>query len=209
MLNTQQFVACLAGLCIVVYVTFLVCRLPKRPTPRRRRNRMDLENFETPLVGPSVGGPAPANLDMQSIVDFSDVTVSAERRKDYRDLLADAERVQTVEQRFAAAKRKNEEHGMQSHIMPTKKRREVIENLARRPFCGRRTRSWRTQFSDPLRGDVVPKQSNKNWNMMRLGRSDPSKDLHPGALGPVSGMDGRWLAEEDVPENTFDFITNE
>lgn len=78
-----------------------------------------------------------------------------------------------------------------------------MEALVRRPYCGRRTRSWRQEFGDTLRGDVIPKEKEGDWNMMRLGRSNPNSDLHPGALGALSGQ-GRWNSVESVPENVFD-----
>ena len=88
--------------------------------------------------------------------------------------------------------------------MPLAQRRRVVESLVRRPYCGRRTRSWRTEFSDSLRGDVVPRNVTSNLGIMRVGRSDPLKDLHPGALGQMSGLAGQWVSEENIPDNAFD-----
>jgi hypothetical protein len=58
--------------------------------------------------------------------------------------------------------------------------------------------------SDSLRGDVIPKNLDSSLGMMRIGRSDPSLDLHPGALGPMSGKAGAWVSEEAIPDNAFD-----
>ena len=143
---------------------------------------------------------------LQSAIDFSDITVSDESRTQLQNIRENARQIQTVDERFQAAKRKTEEYGMRQGIMPNKQRREKIEALVRRPFCGRRTRSWRTEFSDTLRGDVIPKQRNNDLGMMRLGRSDPTKDLHAGALGQVSGLNGRWVSTENIPDNLFDDV---
>ena len=88
-------------------------------------------------------------------------------------------------------------------VTTNKKRRQQIEALLRRPFCGRRARSWRTEFSDIMRGDVIPKNS-AQMGIMRMGHNDPTIDLHPGALGPLSGMSGQWVSEENIPDNMFD-----
>lgn len=197
MWSGQQFWVALLALLLLLYVVFLLCRTrdedddPDEDEDERRAQR---EPF-----APATAAP----YDLQAAIDFSDVTTTPEQRAELAELQRNARQIQTVDERFEAAKRKPEEHGMHPGIMPLKKRRQVVESLVRRPFCGRRTRSWRTEFSDNLRGDVVPKMLNNNLGIMRVGRSDPSIDLHPGALGQMSGSNGRWLSTQSVPENAF------
>lgn len=146
--------------------------------------------------------------DLQSAIDFSDLTVTDKQRKEYQELQENAKQILTVDERYNAAKRKTEEHKLKPGILPTKKRRELMEALIRRPYCGRRTRSWRTQFSDNIRGDVVPKNKDNSWSMMRVGRSDPTIDLHPGALG-MNSSKGQWVSDENIPENMFDDLNED
>lgn len=161
-----------------------------------------LENEEE-ATGPQIFG-----YDLQAAIDFSDLTVTDQQRTDIQELQENAKQILTADERFNAAKRKNEEHKLKKGIFPAKKKRQLLEALIRRPFCGRRVRSWRTQFSDSLRGDVIPKNKDNSWSMMRIGRSDPMVDLHQGALGPLSST-GRWVSDENVPENTFDDMFEE
>ena len=220
MLTTQQFVICLACSVVIIYLIWFICR---ERAGDDEYGMGDLEPFESTTTPPtsedkgprktaSSGAPPSSSstrmikYDLQNAINFSDVTVSAQQHEELQELQENAKQIQTVDERFEAAKRKSEAHGMHPGIMPNKKRRQLVEALVRRPFCGRRTRSWRTEFSDNLRGDVVPKNLNNELGMMRIGRSDPSIDLHPGALGQVSGINGRWLSTESVPDNAFDDV---
>lgn len=177
-----------------------------------RGNDPQPEPFE---VDPTPAGGAGASADpaiaprpaynLQDAIDFSDVTVSTRERQEWADHVESAKQIQTVNQRFDAAKRRTEEHKLKPGVYTNKKRRELVEAMVRRPYCGRRARAWRTAFSDTMRGDVVPKNlDNGSMGMMRIGRMDPSVDLHPGALGPLSGLSGAWVSEENIPENVFE-----
>lgn len=229
-MNSHQFVLSLACLCAALYVVFFLCRRGLRRGEGGYDD--DAEYFESPAAAaessaspvPEAAEPAEEDvegggdneeeavgipLDLQKAIDFSDITVSETQRAEYQEMKDNAKQIQSVEERFAAAKRKTEEHGLKPGVLPNKKRRELVEALVRRPFCGRRTRSWRTEFSDNLRGDVVPKNTNNSWSMMRIGRTDPSKDLHPGALGTMSGLSGQWVSEKIVPENVFEDVIDD
>jgi hypothetical protein len=37
--------------------------------------------------------------------------------------------------------------------------------------------------------------------MIRARGSNPNVDLHPGSMGFLSGLGGKWLSEEDIPDN--------
>lgn len=109
-----------------------------------------------------------------------------------------------ADERFEKAKRRLPQHSLVSGVYTDQQRRKLQDKISRRPFCTRKTRSWRTQFSDNLRGDVRPLHKN-NWNIMRPQRANYDVDLHQGALGTVSGH-GRWDSDIQVPENYFDDI---
>ena len=85
-------------------------------------------------------------------------------------------------------------------VYSVKQRRKLVENLLRRPFCGRRVRSWRAEYGDFIRGDVQPRGDNASSNLIRSAKNNPLVDLHPGALGPISGLNGAWNSES-VPGN--------
>jgi hypothetical protein len=227
MLTTNQFAVGLLCLCVALYVFYVACRTGRwgdqvresnnRCASRRKYGAEYFNDPAPPTTDPAVpatataappGGGEGASLeyDMQDAVDFSDVTISEKQREELVELRENTKQIQTVDERFTAAKRKTEEHGLKPGVLTNKKRRQLVEALVRRPFCGRRSRSWRTEFSDSLRGDVVPKIRNNTMGMMRMGRSDPSVDLHPGALGPMSGLSGQWVSEENIPDNQFDEV---
>lgn len=212
-MRSAQFVACLLAMFggLGLLYVLLAWGGGRCAAPRRRRPIANTEEyFEAPPAGAAAApaGAAPPSpdggYDLQAAIQFSDVTLSAAQREEFRDVRETAKQIQGVEERFQAAKRSSEEHGMRPEVMPVPQRRKVLEALVRRPYCGRRTRSWRTEFSDSLRGDVVPRNVTNTLGMMRLGRSDPTKDLHPGALGQMSGREGQWLSDESVPDNAFD-----
>jgi hypothetical protein len=139
----------------------------------------------------------------QSALDFSDIGVTEEQRAEMVYTTEQTGHVQSVNERYDAAKRKVAEYKLKPGVYDNKQRRKLVEALLRRPACGRRVRSWRTENSDTLRGDTIPKTVS-SWGLMRLGGSNPAIDLHPGALGALSGMEGRWISEENIPDNTFD-----
>ena len=222
MLTSKQFVAYLLLLIAVLYGLYLLLCVPDDQTdaqeegfepvlappptaddgegrPARRRG-LQVEGFGSEPSAVPTAAPPPS---LQGAIDFSDVTVSEKQRTEWAQQQANAQRIMSVNERFDAAKRKTEEHKLRPGVYTNRKRRQLIEAIVRRPFCGKRSRSWRTAFSDTLRGDVVPKQ-NASWNMMRVGRSDPTVDLHPGALGPLAGKSGLWVSEANVPDNAFD-----
>ena len=158
----------------------------------------------TAMHAPPVTAPDNAELseDLQSAIDFSDIGITEEQRADMLRTTEMGQQVQSVNERYDAAKRKVAEYKLKPGVYDNKQRRRLVEALLRRPACGRRVRSWRTENSDTLRGDVIPKNAS-SWGLMRMGRNNPTVDLHPGALGALSGMEGQWLSEENIPDNTF------
>jgi hypothetical protein len=154
-----------------------------------------------PPDGDCVPPPPPPNLDLQAIIDFSDALVTPEQREEVIAVAEDAGQIQSVNERFDAAKRKLTENRLRPGIHTNKERLKMVNNLLRRSHCSRRVRSWRTENSDILRGDVIPKRTSSSWGMMRAGRSNPDIDLHPGSMGLVSGQGGKWLSEEICPDN--------
>ena len=219
-LTGPQFSAYFILMCVGLYVLHALVRDGRVATANEDDDEEDWdeEGFDGPPADTPSPPPTPVAADattparddqqMQSIIDFSDVTATEAQRKEWRERQENAKQIQSVNERFNAAKRKTNEHSLKPGVMPNKKRRQLVESIVRRPYCGRRSRSWRTAFSDILRGDVVPK-GQSSWNMMRIGRSDPAVDLHPGALGTMSGLSGQWVSDADVPENAFeDFPEN-
>ena len=140
---------------------------------------------------------------IQTAIDFSDLGTTAEKRTDMVESEELGQHAVSVNQRYDAAKRKVAEYKLKPGVYDHKQRRRLVEALLRRPACGRRVRSWRTENSDTLRGDAVPKTVS-SWGLMRMGGSNPAIDLHPGALGTLSGMSGKWLSDENVPDNAID-----
>jgi hypothetical protein len=144
--------------------------------------------------------PPPPHLDLQAIIDFSDALVTPEQREEVLAVAEDAKQIQSVNERFDDAKRKVTENRLRPGVYTNKERHKLVDNLLRRPYCSRRVRSWRTENSDTLRGDVIPKRTS-SWGMLRAGRSNPEIDLHPGSMGLMSGLEGKWLSEEIIPDN--------
>ena len=140
--------------------------------------------------------------NLQDAINFSDVMVSKETRDEANRAEEEKNQIQTIDDRYQAAKRNMVEFKMKKGVYSNKQRRQLVETLLRRPPCGRRVRSWRTENSDFLRGDVRPKSKSGNTNLIRSAKNNPEIDLHPGALGPMAGMQGLWLSE-DLPGNIF------
>lgn len=151
---------------------------------------------DTNRINPQTGTPE----QLQRAINFSDVTVTEEQRREQSMAAADVDQIQTVNERFEASKRKTLQHKVRVGVYTNEQRRKLVETLLRRPHCGRRVRSWRTENSDFLRGDVRPKPQ-RGTNLIRSAKSNPEVDLHPGALGPMSGLSGLWLSEENLPGN--------
>lgn len=147
---------------------------------------------------------AKKNLDEQAAIDFSDVMLDPAERSDAQTAEANRRQIEGINERFEGAKRRaltNQDRGLRVNHTNPKDRWRLVQTLLRRPPCGRRVRSWRTENSDTLRGDVVPNNPS-SWGMMRSARSNPQADLHPGALGQLSGS-GRWNSTELLPENVI------
>lgn len=220
-MHSQQFVAYTILLCLALYILSLMlgegrisasegAGMSDQYDEREDDEYEDDEEGFDPLSSglpqkpsPPAAAETPGSVSLQSVIDFSDVTITEAQRKEWQERQDNARQIQSVNERFDAAKRKTDEYKLKPGILPTKKRRQLVESIIRRPYCGRRTRSWRTEFSDTLRGDVVPKGPS-SWSMMRVGGADPAVDLHPGALGPMSGLSGQWVSDADIPDNTFD-----
>ena len=155
-------------------------------------------------TAPAPTEESPPAIDLQVAMDFSDVTVPEAERSGNAVDTANAEQLQTIDERFKAAKRNIAEHKLKNGVYTSGQRRKLVEALLRRPQRGRRVRSWRTENSDYLRGDVIPKASGQSTNLVRSAKNNPVADLHPGALGPMAGMQGQWLSEENIPGNLFE-----
>lgn len=173
------------------------CR-PPPPSPSVRRRPRCV------TFAPEPFDAAARSDQQQQALLFSDILVTEDLRQQATEARQDAEQIQSVNERFEEAKRNVVEHRLKPGVYSLKKRRKLVENLLRRPFCGRRVRSWRTENSDYLRGDVRPRVNKGSSNLIRSAKSNPEIDLHPGALGPVAGMHGRWTSEENVPANIFE-----
>lgn len=155
-------------------------------------------------TAPAAPAAAPAPPpSVQALLDLSDILVGEDERAAMRCAAENAEQIQDVNERFNAAKRRTVENKLRPGTVNNKERRRIVEALLRRPNCARRVRSWRTENSDTLRGDVIPKNAS-SWGLMKTGRSNPAVDLHPGAMGFMSGLQGQWLSEENIPDNAVD-----
>lgn len=191
------------GVLTILLVSYLVYCLvaPPSPPPRRairKRRRVCVEEgFDGPAATPA---PPPVAVSRQEALDFSDVFVSEEDRQQAAVAVADQSQMQSVNDRFEAAKRKVTEHKLKTGVYTNEQRRKLVDTLLRRPHCTRRVRSWRTENSDILRGDPRPAKSLVSTNVLRSAKGNEQVDLHPGALGPMSGL-GRWLSEENLPGN--------
>lgn len=202
-----------AGLLMALLTAFLVfwyASAPSSHTRRRARRRCPSKFTEEDEEEDAWDGNAPlepyvpqaaAAASKQDVLDFSEVLVTEDQRQETEKGQADAAQIQTINDRFQAAKRRVTENRLEVGVQNTQKRRKVIEQLLRRPNCSRRVRSWRTENSDYLRGDVRPKVRSGSTNLIRSAKNNPDIDLHPGALGPVAGMNGLWLSEENLPGN--------
>lgn len=214
-MKSSHFTAYLLVLCVSLYLVYRLLCNPLPPyddvpeddgegyvdLPLADGTMPPPSSSSTPPPSSAAGTPPPPPL--QDVLDFSDITVTDAQRKEWSERQQNASQMQSVNDRYDAAKRKTDEHKLKKGVMSSARRRRLVESLVRRGNCGHRTRSWRTAFSDTLRGDVIPK-SQSSWSVMRIGRSDPAVDLHPGALGPLSGRSGQWVSDSNIPENAFD-----
>lgn len=199
-----------AAVIIVLYIAYWIQltsynEQPRRPSCRHQQRYPKYAEYfdEEPnnnATSPALPEPPPVNL--QETIDFSDVFVTDKNREELGNATQDKNQIQTINDRFRAAKRNVVEFKMKNGVYTNKERRQLVETLLRRPPCGRRVRSWRTENSDYLRGDVRPKASGST-NLIRSAKNNPDVDLHPGALGPMAGMEGQWLSEENLPGNIF------
>ena len=212
------------GVLILLYIAYWF-RLMDRSDPRVRSCEYQRDpSFWLEKGGPCFRRPQPQwaeyfdedastsnNVDAdavprplpQSFIDFSDIMVTDESKAAAKQLDDDKNGMQTIDDRFQAAKRKVVECRMKNGVYSNKQRRKLVENLLRRPPCGRRVRSWRTENSDYIRGDVRPKGSGDSSNLVRSAKNNPQIDLHPGSLGPMAGLEGQWLSVENLSGNIF------
>jgi hypothetical protein len=204
MKGEQSTITGVLAVLLFLYLLYWYTAWSSAPAPARRcRSRSPEAHRRTPeYFAPEEGQGTPVvSGQEQALLDFSDVLVTDAAREEANAVASDAAQIQTVNQRFAAAKRSVTENKLTTGVYNTKQRRKLVETLLRRPQCARRIRSWRTENSDYLRGDVRPRGTQGSSNLMRSAKSNPEIDLHPGALGPLSGMSGRWLSEEGLPGN--------
>ena len=204
-MNTTPCVV--ASLLLTLFVLSVMCWFASPAPVRRRRCARAAPNpqqrcdpFQEPFEELDTGTPdAPPAL--REVLDFSEVLVTDEERRDTDATNDDIDQIQTIDNRFKSAKRKLTEDRLETGVHNTAKRRKILEQLLRRPHCTRRVRAWRTENSDYLRGDVRPKGQSSSSNLIRSAKNNPDIDLHPGALGPVAGMNGLWLSHENMPDN--------
>lgn len=206
--TVQLFLVCSLCVLVVFYVVRSGRETPRRsvtfahrdPTPCQLEDDeedYDVEYFEAdPEVDTLVAD--------QAAIEFSDILPPPEEKAATAKVEEDAKQVQSVNERFDAAKRKVTENRLRPGLGNYQQRRKLIEALLRRPQCTRRVRNWRQENGDILRGDAIPKSTTSSWGVMRMGRNNPSVDLHPGAMGTMSGLSGRWLSEEDTPDNAIE-----
>ena len=57
--------------------------------------------------------------------------ITAKQQLEFQEVQENAKQIQTVDERFEAAKRKTEEYGMRPGIIPNRRRREIVEKLVR------------------------------------------------------------------------------
>ena len=197
---------------MVLYIAYafrIMERSTNRPRPKHHRCLQAAprwpEMFEeaSPDVPPPTANESAPTPNMQDAMDFSDTFITDSARDQAQRDSQDKQQIQTINDRYRAAKRNVVEFKMKNGVYTNKERRQLVETLLRRPPCGRRIRSWRTENSDFLRGDVRPKSTNMSTNIIRSAKNNPDIDLHPGALGPMAGMQGQWLSEENLPGNIF------
>ena len=206
-MKTTEFVVSFVLVCIFVYILWsLSCRGPMEDDEDLDDYAEEgFDNPNGPATGQANAAAAPPSLDLQEAINLSDINVTPKQREEWQAHVQQSQQIQTVNERFEAAERRTEEYKLKPGVYTNQRRRQLIENLVRRPSCGKRRRGWRTEFSDIMRGDVIPKNVNQDgFGMMRIGRKDPRVDLHPGALGPLSGRSGAWVSEENIPGNMFD-----
>ena len=190
-----------------MYISFSTHRHTSRCKRKRTRGRRTANRCASPIPEDfePEATPVGPRATSQADIDFSDVLISESMRADTTRTEADAAQMQSVNERFRAAKRAVMENKLKTGVYTNKQRRKLVETLLRRAggACGRRVRCWRTENSDFLRGDVRPKQNQSSSNIVRSAKNNPDIDLHPGALGPMAGLQGRWLMEENIPGNLF------
>ena len=202
MMLTRCFLTCISAM-ILGYTVYLLLMgrrniksLPARPCPPWTHEETSFYD-ESDVPSPD---DVPSPNDLQALIDFSDVMVMDEQKQEAKEVSENAKQMETVNERYQAAKRKPVEHKLKNGVYDHQQRRRLVEALLRRPICERRVRSWRTENSDTLRGDVIPKNVS-SWGLMKMGRNNPEIDLHPGALGPMAGLSGIWLSEANVADN--------
>jgi hypothetical protein len=202
----HAFVTFLLASLLLMYVSRSYLLAPRYVPPCPPPRAYDVILREPEYYDESAQPSNPDDAVRQALIDFSDVMISDEQRQEKAGISDDTKQIQSVNERFDAAKRSTYENKMRVGVYNNKERRRLIEKLLRRPYVTRRVRSWRTENSDILRGDVRPVVTTASTNILRSAKSNPDVDLHPGALGPLAGKAGLWLSEADVPDNVVEDI---
>lgn len=101
--------------------------------------------------------------------------------------------IQSIDERYKSAKRKTPEDKMTRGVYNSAEKRRLVEKLIQRPTKKGHSRPklWRHEFSDRLRGDVVPTHENK-WDINK--NSLTAKDSAQGIFATLNG--GVWAADE-------------
>ena len=101
--------------------------------------------------------------------------------------------VQSIDERYKSAKRSTPADKMTRGVFSCAEKRRLVEKLIQRPTKKRNSRPklWRHEFSDRLRGDVVPTHENK-WDINKNPLT--AEDGAQGIFATLNG--GVWAADD-------------
>ena len=174
------------SLCLCLLLLFVLWLIYKRPTHCHRQvYRIDeyVPEPESDIVH-----------DTDDLLDFAEI------RDDLLQQHTPEQKIETIDERYKAAKRKTPEDKMTRGIYSSGEKRRLVEKLIRRPSQKTNTRPklWRHEFSDRLRGDVVPTHQNK-WeiNKTPLTAEDSPQGIFTTMQSGVWAADGGGTPMKD------------
>ena len=137
----HAFIMALLASLFLVYLSrsYYLSPASAAPCAPRSYDRMlgQRPEFYDEVAGASAGaGGAPDSGDVtarQALIDFSDVMISEEQKHEKEGISDDSKQIQSVNERFDAAKRSTYENKMRTGVYNNKDRRRLIEKLLRRP----------------------------------------------------------------------------
>lgn len=99
--------------------------------------------------------------NLQSLVSFGEI-----RDAFILQETPSEEKIQSIDERYDAAKRNTPENKLSRGVYTSTEKRRLLEKLIQRPSKSNNVRPklWRHEFSDRLRGDIVPTHQN-NWEI--------------------------------------------